>query len=128
MGNISAPLRKRALHAYQQVLAEKLRDARLCEQLTLRDAFQLKLWKLFGGDCLVDFEGDEDERVLGATVEGLKFLGIRCSNGDVKLILVELCPRCGHNMTSQSLTSLIALGGELFQLEMGGTLSNHECA
>lgn len=128
MGNTSTPLREKAQHAYREVLAEKLRDARLYEQLALHDAVQLKIWKLFGGECLIDFEEDEAEHVLGAVVEELNFLGIRCDDGGVQLVLVESCPCCGYKMTSQPLTGLVALGRELLQLKMSGTLSNHECS
>lgn len=127
MSNTSTPLREKAQHAYRQVLAEKFQEARLYEQLALRDALQLKVWKLFGGECLIDFEENEDEHVLGAVIEELNFLGIRSSNGGLQLVLVESCACCGYKMTSRPITSLVALGRELLQLKMSGTLSNHEC-
>lgn len=127
MGNTSTSLRERAIHAYREVLAEKLRERRLYGQLALRDALQLKIWKLFGGDCLIDFGDNEDELILSVVIEGLNFIGLRSRDGDVQLIFVEPCPRCGYKMTSRSITSLVALGQELSQLEIDSTLSNHDC-
>lgn len=128
MGNTSTSLRKKALHAFREVLAEKLRENRLYGQLALRDALQLKIWKLFGGECLVDFAEDTDEHILSVVIEGLNFIGVRCRDGDVQLIFVELCPLCGYKMTSWPITSLVVLGRELSQLQIGSTLSNHACS
>lgn len=128
MSNTSTSIRERALHAYREVLAEKCREDRLYRQLTLRDALQLNIWKLFGGEYLIDVEENVDEQVLMAVVEGLNFIGIRNSEADIQLVLVETCLRCGYKMTSQPLTSLVALGRELLQIEITGMLSNHECA
>ncbi|HYX72218.1 MAG TPA: hypothetical protein VE732_05565 [Nitrososphaera sp.] len=127
MTNTSTPLRERALHAYRQVLAEKLREDRLYRQLALREALQLKVWELFGGEYLIDVEENVDEHVLGAVVEGLNFFCIRAGDADVQLILIESCNRCGYKMTSQPITSIVALGRELLQLEVSGKLSNHKC-
>lgn len=127
MSNTSTTLRERALHAYREVLAEKLREARLYGHLALRDALQLKLWKLFGGEYIIDVEESLDEHVLGAVIEGLKFLCVRADDADVQLLLIEPCQHCGYKMTSRPITSLVALGRELLQLKINGTLSNHEC-
>jgi|SRR5215213_10031274 len=128
MSNTPTPLRERALDAYRAVRAEKLQEARLYGQLTLQDALQLKLWKLFGGEYIIDVEESMDDQVLGAEIEGLNFLGIRRSDSDIQLLLVESCPHCSYKMTSQPITSLAALGRELLQFEMMGMLSNHECS
>lgn len=128
MGNTSTSLRQRAIHAYQEVLAEKLRERKLYGQLALRDALQLKIWKLFGGNCLIDFGENEDELILNVVIEGLNFIGLRSRDGDVQLIFVEPCPRCSYKMTSRPITSLVVLGQELSQLEIDSTLSNHDCS
>lgn len=128
MGNTSTSLRQRAIHAYREVLAEKLRERKLYGQLALRNALQLKIWKLFGGNCLIDFGENEDELILNVVIEGLNFIGLRSRDGDVQLIFVEPCPRCSYKMTSRPITSLVVLGQELSQLEIDSTLSNHDCS
>jgi hypothetical protein len=128
MGNTSTSLRQRAIHAYREVLAEKLRERKLYGQLALRNALQLKIWKLFGGNCLIDFGENEDELILNIVIEGLNFIGLRSRDGDVQLIFVEPCPRCSYKMTSRPITSLVVLGQELSQLEIDSTLSNHDCS
>lgn len=128
MGNTSTSLRQRAIHAYREVLAEKLRERKLYGQLALRNALQLKIWKLFGGNCLIDFGENEDELILKVVIEGLNFIGLRSRDGDIQLIFVEPCPRCSYKMTSRPITSLVVLGQELSQLEIDSTLSNHDCS
>lgn len=111
---------------------EKKQQAILEDKRTkLRDGFHRKLTEIVGPEYAIEIKDAEDgseDLMLDATVDHLEFIGFRGPAGDINIIFVVLCPRCGHKMTSSPLTRLADLGKDLLQLEMTGRLSNHECS
>lgn len=99
------------------------------KQTKMRDALRQKLTEMFGADYQIEIEGAhaKEELILGAVIEDLNFLAIRGPGGDISIVLLVPCSRCGHQMPSASLTRLADLGRELLQFEMNGMLRDHEC-
>jgi hypothetical protein len=95
----------------------------------LRDGLRRKLAEMVGPEHVIELEDedDPDDLVLEAMVENLNFLGFRGPAGEINVILLLPCPKCGQRMTSNPLTRLADLGKELLELEMNGRLSNHQC-
>lgn len=123
------PLYQKALLAWRQELKARHDSMLKGKGMKLRNALQQKLAEMFGSDYLIELEGAhaEEEIVLGAVIENLNFLAFRHSSGDIDIVLLVLCPRCGHQMASDPLTRLFDLGRELLQLEMNGMIGEHEC-
>ncbi len=121
----------KALIAWKGEL-ERKRQAILEDKKTkLRDGLRRKLEEIVGPEYAVeikDTQADSSDLVLEAVAGYLDFIGFRGPAGEINVILTVLCLRCGFNMTSNFLTSLVDLGRELLQLEMTGSLSNHECS
>jgi hypothetical protein len=121
------PLRNKALIAYQHVLIEKREEYRRYQQLPLRVALRQKLERLFGTEHVIEVEEEIGKPVLGAVIEEFHFLGFRSEESDIIVVWIEPCPRCGHQMASSPLTSLIDLGQEIVLLSMTGRMRDHEC-
>lgn len=84
---------------------------------------------MFGAEHAVEvWDSDPHDLVLWAEIEGLRFLGFRGPDDSINVVLLVKCSRCGHEMSSDTLTSLTDLGRELTQFDMTGALSNHECS
>jgi hypothetical protein len=124
------PLCHKALLAWQDELEKRYKATLEDKQSRLRDRFLKKLTEMFGPAHIIrlDDEDDPNDLILGAVIEELRFLAFRTSLGDIKVVFLMPCSRCGHQMPSGPLTSLADLGKELTTLSMSGTLSNHECS
>ncbi len=123
------PLSQKALLAWRQELASR-RDSMIKDkQFNLRYRMFQKLQEMFGSDYPMEMEGlhAQDDLVLGAVVDGLNFLAFRDSHGYINIVLLVLCPQCKHQIMSDPLTHLAELGRELLQLQMKGTIDDHEC-
>jgi hypothetical protein len=110
---------------------EKKQQAILEDKGTkLRDVLHRKLAEIVGPEYAIEIkeaEQDSEELMLDAAAGYLDFIGFRGPAGEINIILVVLCPSCGHKMPSNPLINLADLGRNLLQLEMTGKLSNHEC-
>jgi hypothetical protein len=123
------PLYQKALLAWRQELMLQ-RDSMLKDkQAKLRDRMCQKLEEMFGADYPITIEGAhaKDDLVLGAVVEDLNLLAFRDAQGNINIVLLVLCPRCGHQIAGDPLTRLADLGRELLELDMKGTIGDHEC-
>ena len=106
-----------------------------CEQLLkdkqtkLRGGVRQKLLEMFGDGHEIQFESEDEEedQVLWAEVEGLRFLGYRCEEGSINVVLLAPCLRCGHQMPGKPLARLADLGEGILQFEMTGLLDDHQC-
>lgn len=121
------PLYHKALLAWQRELERQHREALEDKRTTLRDGFLNKLSEMFGPDHGIEMVDNLNETVQRAVIEDLNFLAFRTPPGNIHIVLLVPCPRCGHQMPSGALTRLADLGRELLQLETSGALSNHEC-
>lgn len=119
----------KALLAWRGVLAAQHQSMLKDRQTKMRDALRQKLAEMFGSDYPIEIEDahPKEELVLGVVIENLNFLAIRGPAGDISIVLLVPCSRCGHQMPSAPLSRLADLGRELLQLEMKGTLRDHEC-
>jgi hypothetical protein len=126
----SSPLHYKALLAWRQELERQRKEALADKETPLREALRQRLTGMFGVEHLVELEGrdgDPHDMVLGAKVEGLRFIGFRNRDGDINVVLLEKCSRCGHEMPSNPLTRLADLGRELTRLGMSGVVGEHQC-
>lgn len=122
-------LYQKALLAWRRELVAQHESALKDKGAKLRDALQQKLVDMFGSDHQIELEGTHanEEIILGAVIENLNFLALRRNAGDINIVLMIPCSRCGYQMPSEFLTCLADLGRELLQFEMKGTLGEHEC-
>ena len=127
MKQATMPLGDKALWAYRQLLDERRTEYRLYQQLPLKEAARLKLEKLFGTEHVIEVEKDDNELVLGAIIEELHFLCLRSEEGDVQVMWLAPCARCGCQMPSQPLTSLTDLGQAILLFGMTRRVNNHVC-
>lgn len=125
------PLYHKALLAWHDEV-EKQYKAMLEDKLTkLSEGVRRKMSEMFGPQYIIQVESRDDDpydSVLEAEVENLRFLAFRSRGGGINIVLLMRCPRCDHQMPSNSLTRLADLGRELLQFELSGSLSNHECS
>jgi hypothetical protein len=124
------PLYRKALLAWQDELEKQYKAILEDKQSSLRNGFLKKLREMFGPSHAIEVEGENDpnDMALSAVIEGLRFLSFRTPAGNINIVFVMRCPRCGHQMPSAPLTRLADLGRELTNLAMSGSLSNHECS
>lgn len=122
-------LYQKALLAWRGELVTQHESMLKDRQTKMRDALRQKLTEMFGSDYPIEMEGahPKEELVLGVVIEDLNFLAIRGPSGSIDVVLLVLCPRCGHQMPSAPLTRLADLGRELLDLEMKGVVGEHEC-
>lgn len=118
-----------ALLAWRQELMAQAEEISVYKEMTIRDGLRRKLKELFGTghEIELDTEGGPNDPVLGAVVDGLHFLGIRCEDGRIKITMLIRCARCGHQMPSKFLHNISDLGQQLLEFEMSGILNDHEC-
>ena len=122
-------LYEKALLAWRRELVAR-HDSTLKDKGTkMRYALRQKLVDMFGSEYPIEMEDAhaKEKMVLGAVIENLNFLAFRRSAGDIHIVLMMPCSRCGYQMPSESLTCLADLGRELLKFEMSGTLRDHEC-
>jgi hypothetical protein len=115
--------RRRELEvAYQAIEADK--------QTGLRQGVFNKLALMFGPWHVIEMEAETNPAgvVIGATVEDLRFLGLRVPSGEIGIHLLVRCERCGHEMAGDRLTCLADLGRELAELNRKGAIGEHECS
>lgn len=119
----------RALRAWRSVLVKQHTSALRDKETTLRDGLRRKLAEMFGDDYHVEMEGphDNDELVTGAVIEHLSFVALRAPSGEIAVYLLMPCPRCRHQMMSDTLTNLADLGRALMYFEAKGTLGDDAC-
>jgi hypothetical protein len=124
-------LYRKALIKWKGELEKKQKATLEDKRTKLRDGLHQKLAEIVGPEYVVkikDAADDSEDLMLEAVVDYLDFIGFRGPAGEINVILVVLCPRCGHNMPSNPLTVLTDLGRELLRLEMTGNLGDHECS
>lgn len=93
----------KALLAWQRELEERRAEALVDKETPLPDGLRQRLTGMFGAEHAVEVEDRQDDphdMVLGAEVEGLRFIGFRSREGRINLVLLEKCRRCRREMSS----------------------------
>jgi hypothetical protein len=120
-------LREEALLAYERATLERYLECCRYEQLPLREAVRQKLIRMFGDGRRIEVEGSESETEQWAKIEEFCFLGIRAPRGEVLVTWITACPKCGMQVGSDFLMSLVDLGREVDELSRTGRLIGHDC-
>lgn len=120
-------LRDAALSAYDRLRRERFEERERYRGMALRDALRLKLERVLGVgyDIAIGAGGSERERF--AEIDGLRFLGVRLPDGDVGVVWVARCPRCGEEKGGRFLEALTDLGEEIAQFRLTGRVGGHQC-
>lgn len=127
MKHATTPLRDKALLARQRALVRKYEELSQYQQMALRDALSLKLEKIVGVEYDIEIEAGESEHELFATVDGLRFLGVREPHGDIYVVWVARCPKCGGEHGGRLLTGITDLGEDLAEFDRTSRIGKHQC-